>query len=68
MSPNEDAEMRRQVTDLLERGLIAPSSSPFGAPILFVEKKPKPGQTQPELRMCIDFRALNKVTIKDRFP
>ena len=55
-------EMERQVQEMLQKGLIEPSTSPFGAPILFVRKKTG------ELRMCIDYRALNKITIKNRYP
>lgn len=62
LSPAEQAEVKRHVTDLLAKGLIEPSSSPFGAPVLFVQKKDS------SLRMCVDFRALNKLTVRDRFP
>lgn len=62
LTPVEEAEMRKQIADLLARGLIEPSSSPFGAPILFVQKK------DGSLRMCIDYRALNKITVRDRYP
>lgn len=62
LSPKEKAEVERQVKELLERGLICPSHSPYGAPVLFVQKK------DGALRMCIDYRALNKVTIKDKYP
>ena len=56
------AEVKRQVADLLERGLIEPSTSPYGSPVLFVQKK------DGSLRMCIDYRALNKQTVKNRYP
>ena len=55
-------ELKRQIEVLLEQGWIRPSSSPFGAPVLFVLKKG--GQW----RMCIDYRALNKITVKNRYP
>ena len=59
-SPREMDEIREQVDYLLRKGLITESSSPFGAPVLFV---PKPNGT---LRMCIDYRALNKATVKNK--
>ena len=62
MSPLELGELRKQLDDLLEKGFIKPSKSPFGAPILFVHKK------DGGLRMCIDYRALNKITVKNRYP
>eukprot|EP00879_Flechtneria_rotunda_P001398 GHRR01001550.1.p1 GENE.GHRR01001550.1~~GHRR01001550.1.p1 ORF type:complete len:633 (+),score=44.76 GHRR01001550.1:1745-3643(+) len=62
MSPLELAEVKRQLADLIEMGFIQPSKSPYGAPILFVRKK------NGKLRMCVDFRALNKVTVKNRYP
>ncbi|CAI5468676.1 unnamed protein product [Closterium sp. Yama58-4] len=55
-------ELRRQIDALLEKGFIRPSTSPFAAPILFTPKK------DGGLRMCIDYRALNRVTIKSRYP
>jgi hypothetical protein len=62
LSPEEKEECEKQVKELLEKGLIQPSNSPWGAPILFV---PKPNG---KLRMCCDFRMLNRVTIKNKFP
>ena len=58
----EQDELEAQVKDLLPQGFIRPSSSPYGAPILFVPKK------DGRWRICIDYRTLNKQTIKDRFP
>lgn len=62
LSPLELQELRTQVTDLLNKGIITPSNSPFGAPVLFV---PKPGGG---LRFCLDYRALNQITTKLRYP
>jgi hypothetical protein len=62
LTQDEEKEVQRQVTDLLERGLIEPSASPYGAPVLFVKKK------DGTLRMCIDYRALNAQTVRDRYP
>jgi hypothetical protein len=62
LSPKELAEVEQQVADLLKHGLIEPSSSPYGAPVLFVSKK------DGSLRMCIDYRALNKITVKNKYP
>jgi hypothetical protein len=58
MPPNELAKLKIQLQDLLEKGFIRPSSSPWGCPAIFVKKK---DQT---LRMCVDYRPLNEVTIK----
>ncbi|CAI5467927.1 unnamed protein product [Closterium sp. Yama58-4] len=58
----ELAELRSQLESLLEKGFIRPSTSPFAAPILFTPKK------DGGIRMCIDYRALNRVTIKSRYP
>lgn len=58
----EEEEVKKQVTDLLAKGFIEPSNSPFGAPVLFVQKK------DGTLRMCIDYRALNNITVRDRYP
>jgi hypothetical protein len=54
--------MHIQVDALLKHGLIQKLSSPFGSPIVFVKKKTG------ELRMCVDYRALNKITIPNRYP
>ncbi|KAJ9517576.1 hypothetical protein QJQ45_025084, partial [Haematococcus lacustris] len=62
MSPAELHEVERQIKELLAHDLIEPSSSPFGAPVLFVTK------ADGSLRMCIDYRALNKVTVKNKYP
>ena len=61
-SSAERKEIEEQVEYLLKRGLITESSSPFGAPVLFV---PKPNGT---LRMCIDYKGLNKLTRKNSYP
>ena len=58
----EMAEAKSQIKDLLQKGFIQPSQSPFGAPFLFVQKK------DGSLRMCIDYRALNAITLKNRYP
>jgi hypothetical protein len=62
MPPNELAELKTQLQDLLEKGFIRPSSSPWGCPAILVKKK---DQT---LRMCVDYRPLNEVTIKNKYP
>jgi hypothetical protein len=62
MSYEEMNELKRQLADLLHKGFIRPSTSPFGAPVLFVHKK------EGTLRLCVDYRALNKITIKNRYP
>ncbi|KAI3771892.1 hypothetical protein L6452_03063 [Arctium lappa] len=61
LAPTEMQEMVVQLRDLLEKGFIRPSSSPWGAPVLFVKKK------DGAMRMCIDYRELNKVTVKNRY-
>ncbi|GKG57709.1 hypothetical protein Tco_0587307, partial [Tanacetum coccineum] len=59
---SEMKELSLQLQELLEKGFIRPSSSPCGAPVLFVKKK------DVSFRMCIDYRELNKLTIKNRYP
>ncbi|GBG92123.1 hypothetical protein CBR_g54423 [Chara braunii] len=63
MSPGELDELRRQLKELVEKGWIRPSVSPSGSPVLFVPQK-KEGT----LRMCIDYRGLNAITVKNREP
>jgi hypothetical protein len=62
MSREELAELKIQLKDLLNKGFIRPSSSPWGCPALFVSKKDK------GLRLCVDYRPLNAVTIKNKHP
>ena len=62
MSPTELAEVRHQLDNYLQKGWIRPSTSPYGAPILFVRKK------DGSLRMCIDYRTLNTQTVLDKYP
>jgi hypothetical protein len=62
MPVNELVELKKQIAKLQAKGYIQPSSSPWGALVLFVEKK---DGTQ---RMCADYRSLNEVTIKNKYP
>ncbi|KAL0560668.1 hypothetical protein IC582_001078 [Cucumis melo] len=62
MAPAELKELKVQLQELLDKGFIRPSVSPWGAPVLFVKKK------NGSMRLCIDYRELNKVTVKNRYP
>ena len=62
MAPAELRELKAQLEELLSKGFIRPSISPWGAPVLFVKKK------DGSLRMCIDYRQLSKVTIRNQYP
>ncbi|KAL0554261.1 hypothetical protein IC582_008178 [Cucumis melo] len=62
MAPTELKELKVQLQELLDKGFIRPSVSPWGAPVLFVKKK------DGSMRLCIDYRELNKVTVKNRYP
>ena len=62
IAPVESHELKVQLQELLDKGFIRPSTSPRDAPILFSKKKDN------TLRLCIDYRQLNKVTVKNRYP
>jgi hypothetical protein len=62
MPPKELAELKTQLQELIEKGFIQPSSSPWGCPAIFVKKKDE------TLRLCVDYRPLNEVTIKNKYP
>ena len=55
-------ELKKQIDDMLEKGFIRPSTSPWAFPVLFVEKK------EGTWRMCVDYRDLNAVTVKNKYP
>jgi hypothetical protein len=62
MNPQELEELKRQLADMLSKGLIRPSASPWGSPVLFVDKR------DGTIRLCVDYRKLNEVTIKNKYP
>jgi hypothetical protein len=62
MAANELKELKKQLRELQDKGYIRPSSSPWGSPVVFMKKK------DGSLRMCIDYRSLNEVTIKNKYP
>ena len=61
MTPPELRELQKQLSELLDVGLVQPSKEPYGPPVLFQKKQ------DGTLRMCVDYRALNKVTIKNKY-
>ena len=62
MAPVELKELKVHLQELLEKGFIQPNVSPWGAPVLFVKKK------DDTLKLCIDYRQLNKLTVKNKYP
>jgi hypothetical protein len=62
MSPIEQEELRKQLDELIARGFIRPSQSPYGSPVLFVKKK------NGQMRMCVDYRAINALAVKWKYP
>ena len=62
MAPLELKELKIQLQGFLDKGFIRPSVSPWGAPVLFVKKK------DGSMRLCIDYRELNKVTVRNKYP
>jgi hypothetical protein len=62
MPINELVELKKQIAELQSKGFVRPNSSPWGAPVLFMEKKDRTQQ------MCVDYRSLNEVNIKNKYP
>jgi hypothetical protein len=62
MDVKDLVELKKQIEELLSKGFIRPSSSPWGAPTVFVDKK------DGSRRLCIDYRSLNEITIKNKYP
>ena len=62
MALTELKELKEQLVELLDKGFIRPSASPWGAPVLFVKKN------DGSMRLCINYRELNRVTIKNKYP
>ena len=62
MAPTKLKELKEQLQELLDLGFVRPSVSPWGAPVLFVKKK------DGSMRLCIDYRDLNKITIRNKYP
>uniref|UniRef100_A0A2N9H2J6 Integrase catalytic domain-containing protein n=1 Tax=Fagus sylvatica TaxID=28930 RepID=A0A2N9H2J6_FAGSY len=62
MAPAELKELKEQLQELLDKGFIRPSVSPWGAPVLFVKKK------DGSMRLCIDYREINRVTVRNKYP
>ncbi|KAL2231154.1 UNVERIFIED_CONTAM: Transposon Tf2-12 polyprotein [Sesamum indicum] len=62
MAPVELHELKKKIEELLGKGFIRPSTSPWGAPVLFVKKK------DGSMRLCVDYRQLNRVTVKNKYP
>ena len=62
MAPTKLKELNEQLKEFLEQGFIGPNISPWGAPVMFVKKK------DCSLQLCIDYKQLNKATIKNKYP
>ena len=62
MAPAELKELKVQMEEMVNKGFVRPNTSPWGAPVLFMKKK------DGSMRLCIDYRELNKVTIRNQYP